>query len=74
MRRWPPRSLSGCGPSQRRRPRARDRHGCFPTPGEIGAWLPGEDGEARGLRLAKVHQLLARPGVEVPYSSLHRFG
>ncbi|MFQ5700174.1 MAG: IS21 family transposase, partial [Myxococcota bacterium] len=29
--------------------------------------------EERGLRLSKVHQLLVRHGVEVPYSSLHRF-
>ena len=40
---------------------------------QIEAWLHGGDGEGRGLRLAKVQQLLARQGVEVPYSSLHRF-
>jgi hypothetical protein len=37
----------------------------------IRAWLDG--GEERGLRLSKVHRLLSRRGVEVPYSSLHRF-
>jgi hypothetical protein len=39
---------------------------------QIRAWLAAKDG-ARGLRLSKVHQLLARQGVRVPYSSLHRF-
>jgi len=36
-------------------------------------WLKAEEPERRGLRLTKVHQLLRRRGVEVPYSSLHRF-
>jgi len=31
-----------------------------------------QDG-SRGLRLSKVHELLGRQGIEVPYSSLHRF-
>jgi len=39
----------------------------------IRKWLEPGPGEKRGLRLTKVHQLLARQGVEVPYSSLHRF-
>lgn len=39
---------------------------------QIRDWLLPED-ERRGLRLTKVQQLLARQGVEVPYSSLHRF-
>ena len=39
---------------------------------QIRAWLAAEGG-ARGLRLTKVQQLLARRGVRVPYSSLHRF-
>jgi hypothetical protein len=39
---------------------------------QIRTWLaPGH--ERRGLRLSKVQQLLARQGVDVPYSSLHRF-
>jgi hypothetical protein len=38
----------------------------------IRRWVSPEDG-SRGLRLAKVHELLTRQGVEVPYSSLHRF-
>lgn len=38
---------------------------------QIRTWLFPEEG--RGLRLAKVHDLLGRQGVEVPYSSLHRF-
>jgi hypothetical protein len=38
----------------------------------IRAWL-APDASGRGLRLSKVHQLLARQGVVVPYSSLHRF-
>ena len=39
---------------------------------QIEAWLSPDD-ERRGLRLTKVQQLLARQGVAVPYSSLHRF-
>jgi transposase len=39
---------------------------------QIRAWLQPE-AERRGLKLTKVHQLLARQGVDVPYSSLHRF-
>ena len=39
----------------------------------IRAWLTPSANEKRGLRLAKVHTLLAREGVRVPYSSLHRF-
>ena len=39
---------------------------------QIHAWLHPDD-ERRGLRLSKVHQLLKRQGVDVPYSSLHRY-
>lgn len=40
---------------------------------QLRVWL-GTDGSAgRGLRLAKVLQLLRRQGVEVSYASLHRF-
>jgi len=35
-------------------------------------WLVPDDG-SRGLQLAKVHELLTREGVVIPYSSLHRF-
>ena len=38
----------------------------------IAEWVSPTDG-SRGLRLSKVHALLARQGLEVPYSSLHRF-
>jgi transposase len=38
----------------------------------ISEWVSPGDG-SRGLRLAKVRDLLVRQGVEVPYSSLHRF-
>ncbi len=38
----------------------------------IATWLCPEEGN-RGLRLSKVHTLLAREGLDVPYSSLHRF-
>lgn len=38
----------------------------------IAEWVSPGDG-SRGLRLAKVRDLLVRQGVEVPYSSLHRF-
>jgi transposase len=41
---------------------------------QIRNWLDVEGpGKKRGLRLTKVHILLARQGVDVPYSSLHRF-
>lgn len=40
---------------------------------QITAWLAPKPDAKRGLRLTKVHQLLERQGVEVPYSSLHRF-
>ena len=51
---------------------ARARPGSLPHREQIRAWLEPED-EHRGLRLTKVQQLLARQGVDVPYSSLHRF-
>ena len=38
----------------------------------ITEWVSPADG-SRGLRLSKVHDLLTRQGVRVPYSSLHRF-
>lgn len=38
----------------------------------IQQWLAGSEHE-RGLRLTKVHRLLERQGIVVPYSSLHRF-
>ena len=43
-----------------------------PHRAQIKAWLCPEDG-TRGLQLSKVHALLTRGGVRVPYSSLHRF-
>ena len=39
----------------------------------IRGWLTPASGHKRGLRLTKVRKLLARQGVEVPYTSLHRF-
>ncbi|MDD9966798.1 MAG: IS21 family transposase [Myxococcales bacterium] len=39
---------------------------------QMQAWLRPEDSQ-RGLTLTKVSDLLQRRGVEVPYSSLHRF-
>ena len=36
-------------------------------------WLKPKPGEKRGLRLTKVRQLLQRRGIQIPYSSLHRF-
>jgi transposase len=39
----------------------------------IEGWLKPRGREKRGLRLTKVHELLRREGVDVPYSSLHRF-
>ena len=43
-----------------------------PHQSRLRQWLVPEDG-SRGLKLSKVHQLLAREGVKVPCSSLHRF-
>ena len=40
---------------------------------QIRSWLATEPGQKRGLRLTKVHLLLTRHGVPVPYSSLYRF-
>jgi transposase len=39
---------------------------------QIRQWLFPQDA-SRGLRLTKVHELLGRQGIEVPYTSLHRF-
>jgi hypothetical protein len=39
---------------------------------QLREWLRPADG-SRGLRLTKVHDLLGRHGVDVPYSSLHRY-
>jgi transposase len=39
---------------------------------QLREWLCPDD-ERRGLQLTKVHELLTRQGVHVPYSSLHRF-
>ena len=41
---------------------------------QIREWLKAPPGKKRGLQLTKVHGLLRRrSGVDVPYSSLHRF-
>jgi transposase len=39
----------------------------------IEEWLTPDPGARRGLRLTKVHALLRRQGIDVPYSTLHRF-
>jgi hypothetical protein len=44
----------------------------FPQRDQIREWLSGSENQ-KGLRLTKVHRLLVRRGIEVPYSSLHRF-
>ena len=56
------------------RPPARDGSAARLQPHRerIEAWLHPEGG-GRGLRLTKVRVLLAREGIQVPYSSLHRF-
>jgi hypothetical protein len=41
--------------------------------GEIRDWLKPPGGQRRGLRLDKIHQLLQRQGIAVPYRTLHRF-
>jgi hypothetical protein len=45
----------------------------LPHRDRIKAWLKPEPGQKRGLRLTKVHTLLERESVVVPYSTLHRF-
>jgi transposase len=45
----------------------------LPHRDQIRTWLKPPPPEKRGLQLTKVHQLLGRRGVCVPYSSLHRF-
>jgi len=46
----------------------------LPHRARITAWLArDEKTDKRGLRLTKVHQLLGREGIDVAYSSLHRF-
>jgi len=40
---------------------------------QITQWLTPPPGQKRGLKLTKVHQLLGRRGIQVPYSTLHRF-
>lgn len=45
----------------------------LPHRDQIRQWLTPLPGEKRGLRLTKVHELLTRRGIDVPYSSLHRF-
>ncbi len=45
----------------------------MPHQERVREWLTPSANEKRGLRLTKVQQLLAREGVRVPYSSLHRF-
>ena len=44
----------------------------FPHQEQIRQWLSGTENE-RGLTLTKVRRLLRRQGIEVSYSSLHRF-
>jgi len=45
----------------------------LPLLAQIETWLTPQHEQRRGLRLTKVHRLLERLGVTVPYSSLHRF-
>jgi transposase len=45
----------------------------LPHRDQIRAWVKPAAGEKRGLQLTKVHKLLGRRGIDVPYSSLHRF-
>lgn len=63
---------------------ARHRPGSERKPGEtevrllehrdqIKEWLEAGPTEKRGLQLSKVHELLRRQNVRVPYSTLHRF-
>jgi transposase len=40
---------------------------------QIKSWLAPPSGGERGLQLTKVHTLLTRKGINVPYGSLHRF-
>ena len=57
----------------RGRSRGEVEEGLLPHRERIEGWLRPGTREKRGLRLTKVHELLRRDGVDVPYSSLHRF-
>ena len=45
----------------------------FPHRDTLAAWLAGDTDDRHALTLTKCHDLLGRRGVDVPYSSLHRF-
>ena len=45
----------------------------LPLLAELREWLGVDTPDRRGLRLTKVRILLRRRGIEIPYSSLHRF-
>ena len=45
----------------------------LPHQARIREWLSREAGQKRGLRFTKVLELLRRQGLDIPYSSLHRF-
>lgn len=57
----------------RNRDRGEVEEQLLPHRERIEGWLKPLPREKRGLRLTKVHELLRREGVDVPYSSLHRF-
>lgn len=61
---WPVPEVTALGASEER---------LWPHRETIRTWLQPDAVSKRGLRLAKVHHLLARRGIEVPYSTLHRF-
>jgi hypothetical protein len=58
------------GPRERGPGESEERLG--PHREQICTWLKAAE-PGRGLTLTKVHKLLRRQGVEVPYSSLHRY-
>ena len=59
-------------PASERRPGEAEAR-LLPHRDQIRAWLKPGPTQKRGLRLSKVHVLLGRRGVDVAYSTLHRF-
>ena len=59
-------------PAKGRRPGGVEER-LLPYKARIEGWLKPGPREKRGLRLTKVRELLRREGVDVTYSSLHRF-
>jgi transposase len=63
---------AACRPGRPQRPSEVDAQLCAHRE-QLEQWLRASEPSGRGLTLTKVHELLSRRGVHVPYSSLHRW-